>query len=138
MAGLGGRFGRPYFVEQERPANSGRFDIGFREQGAGGASTLHAILELKVTRSYGSGGASVGPGQVEQHVVDGVEQARAYSDEHGASNAACLVFDLRVPDKQVPPAAAVARAAALDVFLQFWRCFAIAVDYRKFKLPDAT
>lgn len=134
MAGIGGAFGRPYFVEQERTGDAGRFDIGFREREAGGTSTLHAILELKVARSFGSGGTPYGPARVEAHVVDGIDQAWAYSDEHGG-RAACLVFDLRKADKQAPPEKALVRACALKVFLRFWRCFPTAEDYRTFKLP---
>jgi len=134
MAGIGGAFGRPYFVEQERTGDTGRFDIGFREGQGGGTSTLHAILELKVARSFGSGGAPYAPASVEAHVVDGIEQAWAYSDEHGGRGA-CLVFDLREADKQVPPEKATAVAGALQVFLRFWRCFPSAEDYRTFKVP---
>lgn len=134
IAGIGGAFGRPYFVEQERTGDSGRFDIGFRERQGGGTSTLHAILELKVARSFGSGGAPRSPSSVEAHVVDGIEQSWAYSDEHGG-RPACLVFDLREADKQVPPENATGHAAALKVFLRFWRCFPTAEDYRTFKVP---
>jgi hypothetical protein len=136
IAGIGGAFGRPYFVEQELAAHTGRFDIGFRESIGGGTSTLHAILELKVARSFGKSGISVSVTETERHVVEGVEQVRAYSDEHGAQNAACLVFDLRIAADQLPPEAARARADALNVFLQFWRCFPTAADYRTFVLPD--
>jgi hypothetical protein len=135
MAGIGGAFGRPYFVEQERPGDTGRFDIGFRESADGGTSTLHAILELKVARSRGSGGASESRAKVKAHIVDGIEQSYAYAKEHGARDAACLVFDLRKEDKQIPPEAAVSRATQLNVFLEFWRCFPTAADYRTFKLP---
>ncbi len=135
MAGIGGAFGRPYFVEQEKPGDTGRFDIGFRESVGGGTSTLRAILELKVARSIGSGGAPRTTGDVEEHVVAGVEQAWAYAGEHGVGDAACLVFDLRKEDKQMEPEAARKRAAQLEVFLRFWRCFPTAEDYRTFKLP---
>jgi hypothetical protein len=138
LAGLGGAFGRPYFVEQERSGDSGRFDIGFRETAGGGTSTLRAILELKVARSFGSGGVPVTTSDVEKHIVGGVEQSAAYVQDHGAADAACLVFDLRVSDAQVEPDQAHARAKQLNVFLRFWRCFPTAADYRTFKLPKPT
>lgn len=135
MAGLGGAFGRPYFVQQEIQGHSGRFDIGFREA-QDGTSTLHAILELKVARSYGSTGAPVASTANDAHLVEGVEQAWAYSDEHGARDAACLVFDLRLLEQQQPPGPAATRAAVLDVVLRVWRCFPTAEHYRTFKMPE--
>lgn len=136
MAGIGGAFGRPYFVEQERSGDAGRFDIGFRERIGGGTTTLHAILELKVARSFRNSGATVSPTDTEAHVISGVEQVWAYADEHQAGDMACLVFDLRTPDAQLPPEPACIRAVALKVLLKFWRCFPTAEDYRTFKLPS--
>lgn len=135
MAGIGGAFGRPYFVEQEKPGDAGRFDIGFRESAGGGTSTLRAILELKVARGFGSGGTSQTTAEVEAHIVGGVEQACAYAGEHGARDVACLVFDLRPEKKQIEPETARDRADQLKVFLRFWRCFPTAADYRTFTLP---
>lgn len=100
MAGIGGAFGRPYFVEQEQSDDTGRFDIGFREFAGGGTSTLHAILELKAARSFGSGGAPESAAKVASNVVGGIEQSYAYAEEHGARDAACLVFDLRTQERQ--------------------------------------
>lgn len=135
VAGLGGTFGDPYFVVQERAGQTGRFDIGLRERATDGASILHAILELKVARAYGSGGAVKSLSAVTEAVVDGVEQARAYSDEHNAKTAACLVFDLRKAEQQKLPTEAEARAQQLGVFLRLWRCFPTSKHYRQFKLP---
>jgi hypothetical protein len=137
MAGIGGAFGRPYFVEQEKSGDAGRFDIGFRERAGGGTSTLHAILELKVAKSFSGGGVPVSAADTEARVISGVEQVWAYADEHEAGERACLVFDLRTPDAQVPPEPARIRAAALKVLLKFWRCFPTAEDYRTFKVPSA-
>lgn len=137
MAGLGGAFGSPYFIEQEFSGDTGRFDIGFRESIATGVTKLHVILELKVTRSFGSTGTSMSFKENEQHVVEGVEQAWSYADEHGADAAACLVFDLRKEDEHRFLAAASARAVALSVLLRLWRCFPTAEDYRTFVLPDS-
>jgi hypothetical protein len=135
LLGIGGAFGPPYIVEQERPGNSGRFDIGFRESAGGGTTTLHAILELKVARSFGSTGKSVSEARTEAHIIDGVEQAYAYAYEHEARDKACLVFDLRTTDAQIPPELAEARAATLSVLLRFWRCFPNSTHWRSFILP---
>jgi hypothetical protein len=138
MAGLGGAFGRPYFVEQEQSSDSGRFDIGFRESVGGGTSTLRAILELKVARSFGCGGASQAPSKVVSHIVEGINQSAAYAKDRDAQDAACLVFDLRKEEAQDEPGSARARADQLKVVLKFWRCFPTATDYREFTLPNPT
>lgn len=138
MAGLGGAFGKPYFVDQEAASDSGRFDIGFREATAPGQTTLHAILELKLARSFGSTGIPKSPSDNEQHAVDGVEQAWAYAADHGTKGAACLVFDLRTEDQHQHPTRASARAEELSVLLRLWRCFPSAEHYRDFRLAGNT
>lgn len=134
MAGLGGAFGRPYFVVQEVSSDSGRFDIGFREATAPGTTALRAVLELKVARSFGSTGSAKSLAENEQHAVDGVEQAWSYADDHGADESACLVFDLRADEHHQAPEAATAKALELGVLLRLWRCFPTAEDYRTFKV----
>lgn len=136
MAGLGGAFGRPYFVDQEVSSDSGRFDIGFRELTAPGTTALRAVLELKVTRSFGSTGSAKSLAENEQHALDGVEQAWSYADDHGADDSACLVFDLRTDEHHQEPEAAAAKASELGVLLRLWRCFPTAEDYRTFKVAE--
>ena len=136
MAGLGGAFGRPYFVVQEVSSDSGRFDIGFREFTAPGTTALRAVLELKVARSFGSTGSAKSLAENEQHALDGVEQAWSYADDHGADGSACLVFDLRTDEQHQEPAAAAAKASELGVLLRLWRCFPTADDYRTFKIAE--
>jgi hypothetical protein len=135
MAGLGGAFGRPYFVEQERTGDAGRFDIGFRESVGGGTSTLRAILELKVAKTFGSSGSPVSAQANEDHIIGGVDQSSAYAEEHEVRDAACFVFDLRKVEAQDESEAARSRATQLGVVLRFWRCFPTAEDYRTFTLP---
>lgn len=134
MAGLGGAFGRPYFVDQEVSSDSGRFDIGFRESTAPGTTALRAVLELKVARSFGSTGNSKSLAENEGHALDGVEQAWSYADDHGTDDSACLVFDLRTDEHHQEPDAATIRASELGVLLRLWRCFPTAEDYRDFKV----
>lgn len=141
LGGLGGAFGPPFFVEQEKTTDSGRFDLGFRRSLGGAATQLHAILELKVTRSFTDGGTKKTPLDNERHVYKGVEQAWSYADDYGdeggTPDAACLVFDLRTHDLHELPPKAVDRAGELGVVIRLWRCFPTAESYRTFKIPEA-
>jgi len=56
----------------------------------------HAVLELKVIRSFGSTGASTSQPQTERWVSEGVEQAHAYREERSARESALCCFDMRV------------------------------------------
>jgi hypothetical protein len=136
LTGLGGRFGRPYFADQEISGDAGRYDIGFRKKGTNGVVQLLAVLELKVARAFGSTGTAKSEAETEGHVSDGIDQARAYANERAAQEAACLVFDLRKTENQTVAPALTTRAAQRVVHLQFWRCFPTAEDYRTFALPE--
>jgi hypothetical protein len=135
MAGLGGAFPSPFYVDQELTGHTGRYDISFREHTAYGTTKLHAVIELKIARSYGSKGAHQTDADNQQIAVDGVTQVRAYADEHEATDAACLVFDLRTPEEHNALLLASQRADALNVMLRAWRCFPSALHYRKFVVP---
>jgi hypothetical protein len=84
-------------VREEQSDTIGRLDIEVEEpiDGVPFGFRRLAILELKVLRSFGSGGASVSRIETLDWIKGGVLQAAAYRDERSAAEAALCCFDMR-------------------------------------------
>jgi hypothetical protein len=84
-------------VRSEQDNVSGRLDLEIEESHPTDRSCFvrHAILELKVLRSYWSTGKSVSEEYTLDWVKSGVKQAASYRDERGARAAALCCFDMR-------------------------------------------
>jgi hypothetical protein len=87
-------------VRPEQPTGVGRSDIEIEERDPSrpGQIIRHAILELKVLRSYGSTGIRESHQATLDWIESGVAQAHAYRQEKGSAAAALCCFDLRVED----------------------------------------
>jgi hypothetical protein len=120
-------------IRHEQTAVTGRLDLEIEESDPLDPSQIvrHAILELKVLRSYGSTGISVSEQETESWVESGVRQAASYRRDKGARLAALCCFDMR----KVPVPACfelVAELAAkLQVEVRTWYIYATSEQLRQ-------
>jgi hypothetical protein len=111
-------------VREEQPSPVGRLDLKIEDRSprTDGGIVPHAILELKVIRSFSSGGTSIAPGWNAAWIACGVRQADSYRREWSALAAALCCFDMRV--KPVGDAmftdAVRKEASSLEVQLRAW------------------
>lgn len=84
-------------VRHEQTEPSGRLDIEIEEVDPLDNSQLtrHALLELKVLRSYGSTGDSVSDQETLDWVKSGVDQAYTYRESRKTRESALCCFDMR-------------------------------------------
>ena len=133
-AGLVLRF--PYCkVRHEVRQQAGRTDIEIEQVNAKDRSivTRHAIIELKVLRSFGSSGNSVPETQAEKHIEEGVRQALAYRHNKNARWSALCCFDMRRDDVGDSTCFAQVKgfADSKEVLLRRWFLYASSSAYRK-------
>ena len=111
-------------VREEQPSPVGRLDLKIedREPRGDGGPVPHAILELKVLRSFTSGGTRVSIRKNKEWIASGVKQADSYRKEWSARAAALCCFDMRVAPEGDGMFTKATRkeAAALDVRLRAW------------------
>lgn len=82
-------------IHEEPNVPVGRIDLEIQEYRGGGVMISHALLELKVLRSYGSTGKPVSAAKVKKVIAEGISQAAAYRDDHETKAAALCCFDMR-------------------------------------------
>jgi hypothetical protein len=119
--------------EERSPA--GRLDLKIEESDALDKTrvTRHAILELKVLRSYGSTGIPVSSEETRAWVESGVKQAFSYGKEWHAKRPALCCFDMRVEPTGQECFAPVSKLAKnLRVELRLWFLFGTSKRYRDF------
>ena len=131
----------PFFptctIRTEQGDVAGRLDLEFEESDRR-KFVRHAILELKVLRSFGSTGKSVSEDKNLEWIESGVEQSASYRDERGALAAALCCFDMRKKDTgrecfdKVLPLANDNR-----VELRVWFIYASSEKYRKATITTA-
>jgi hypothetical protein len=87
-------------VRHEQPTPLGRVDLEIEEINPldPGITVRHAVLELKVLRSFSNTGTPVATGRIQEWVDSGVRQAAAYRADKGARAAALCCFDMRRED----------------------------------------
>lgn len=134
MTGLTLRF--PHcIVRHEQPETSGRNDLEIEQIDPNDHSvvTRHAVIELKVLRSYRYSGSSVSEPETRRWIKDGVIQAMAYRNEKNIQWSALCCFDMREDDEGDGVCFTHVRniAAALDVILGRWFIYKSARDYRR-------
>lgn len=85
-------------VREEQPQPSGRLDLEIEEPLPEDPSRVirHAILELKVLRSFRSSGAAVPGVEAAKAIADGVRQAASYRTDRGSRSSALCCFDMRL------------------------------------------
>ena len=133
-AGLATRF--PFCtIRHEQTQQAGRTDLEIEQFNPLDRSSVyyHAILELKVLRSFRHEGGPVPPSEVNAAVTDGVSQAATYRDIKGASWSALCCFDMR--DTNTGDEACfnhvTQSAARMDVSLKRWFLYASPAEYRR-------
>lgn len=131
-AGLVGAF--PWcVVRHEQASTPGRVDLELEENDPAqpGSTIRHAVIELKVLRSFRSTGTPVPQSETEDWVESGVLQAAAYRDDKRSRAAALCCFDMRKEDLGDSCFSHVSSLAGnRDVILQRWYIFASSKLYR--------
>lgn len=126
-------------VRYEQPGAEGRLDILVEERGQqDGTVLMHAILELKVLRSFGSSGKSVSEAECLRWMKKGVKQAVIYGQSRFAKECALCCFDMRknpLDDSGFDEveSLAVNRGAKF----RRWILWNSSDAYRDYALPDA-
>ena len=132
--GLKSRF--PYcIIRHEQTQATGRTDLEIEQLDPLDHSvvTRHAIIELKVLRSYWSTGSRVSDGEAGKWIREGMVQAAAYRKEKVVRWSAVCCFDMRSHDIGDAECFDPVRECAckLSVVLRRWFLFANADDYRQ-------
>ena len=127
-------------IRSEQPQVSGRLDIEIEEPDENNRAKIirHALLELKVLRSFGSTGESVSVTEVLSWITEGIEQAHSYRVDRGTAASALCCFDMRKKLSGTVCFESVRdRAGELEVTLRVWHLFASAKAYRKFASAES-
>jgi hypothetical protein len=122
-------------VRQEEDASVGRLDLLIEQpdRTTPGAIMTHAVVELKVLRSFTNTGSVVNPSVNNDAMKNGVEQAAAYRDKKNARLAILCCFDMRKVENIAACFNLIrSRATSLDVHLRVWYLFGSAARYRRY------
>jgi hypothetical protein len=122
-------------IRHEQSDTPGRLDLEVEEADVDNRSrvTRHAILELKVLRSFGSTGIAESEQYTLDWVTSGVKQAATYRDRRGALAASLCCFDMRkehTGDRCFHHVRELGKD--LNVTLHVWFIFATSKHYRDF------
>ncbi len=126
-------------INLEQNLIAGRLDLEIDELDPTSLTFVrHAVLELKVLRSFGSTGASTSASQTEKWVSEGVDQAHAYRDERSARAGALCCFDMRVNAGDKTCIKKVrGKADGLKVVVKSWPLYPDVKFYRAAVATDA-
>ena len=126
-------------IRHEQPNKAGRTDLEIEKPDRSRFNSFahHALLELKILRSYWSTGSPVSNKETTDWIREGVRQAVAYRREIGGHWSALCCFDMRKNDKGDDDTFDHVRESAreLDVVLWRWFLFASSDDYRQATTP---
>ncbi len=120
-------------IREEQGMPVGRLDLEIEEADPLDRTkiTRHAILELKVLRSFYATGKAIPESTTKTWVKDGVVQAAEYKRDRGAMAAALCCFDMRKDDSKDTCFKHVATMAKdSEVLLRRWMLFTDAKSYR--------
>lgn len=123
-------------VRHEQTGVAGRLDLLITESDPQQRSNIlhHAVLELKVLRSFRSTGTEVSLEETLDWIKSGVEQAASYRDDFQAKVSCLCCFDMRKNHSGEQCFEQVRdRANHLRVELKLWFIFSSSNEYRKFK-----
>ena len=126
-------------VRLEQTQAAGRTDLEIEEYDPLDRNTIvrHGILELKVLRSFTSGGNSVSLAETEQSLKDGILQAFTYREGRQFAWSALCCFDMRKSD--IGDAVCFANvcdyARQASVHVRRWFLYSSARSYRSSKAP---
>lgn len=122
-------------IRHEQTVAAGRYDLEVEESDPldRGNVRHHAVLELKVLRSFRSTGTPVPPQETLDWIRLGVQQAASYRDDIGAAAAALCCFDMRRQHTGDQCFEHVKDfAAKIRVELRLWFLFGSSEQYRDF------
>jgi len=125
-------------VREEQSQPSGRLDLELEEPLLEDPSQVirHAILELKVLRSFGSTGLQYSESDNKSWIVDGVKQAASYRNDRSARASALCCFDMRSSYSGNKCFASVRKLALSNqVTLRVWHIFASSKALRDHSVP---
>lgn len=129
-------------VDFEVRGNEGRCDLLISSKGSDPkAWTSHAALEMKVLRSFTSGGKSVSGPRRDAAVNEGLLQAIAYKEERGAQEGMLCCYDMTAPKHSKGPdlfktIAPKAKKHAIE--LRRYRIYGTSADLRRDKYGDGS
>lgn len=120
-------------VREEQPQTSGRLDLEIEEAAPAAATFIrHALLELKVLRSYTATGSTVSATKAAEAIEEGLRQAIAYRDERGTLASALCCFDMRKAHSGESCFEPVAtRAGEKKVALRVWPLYGTVDQFRR-------
>jgi hypothetical protein len=124
----------PCKVAFEQRDKVGRLDIAFIEPDpfVRGRMMYHAILELKVLRSFGDNGSPYTNPFTLNWIDSGVNQAIAYKASHQAVESALCCFDMRIADTGETCFDHVRKKADKNsIILKRWYLYSSSEAYRK-------
>ena len=120
-------------VAFEVRGTEGRCDLMISSLEGAHASTALATLELKVIKSFTSGGRAVSGPSRATTISDGLKQAIAYKNENRAKNGLLCCYDMRSPghydgNKCLNTVSVKARTRKID--LRYYRIYGSSKDLR--------
>ena len=122
-------------IRHEQTQQTGRNDLEIEQTDPFDNNSLvrHAIIELKVLRSFGSTGSPVSDLETDQSIQEGVQQAAAYRAVKSARWSVLSCFDMRETDAGYDACFAHVRdcASTKDVVLWRWFLYESSASYRK-------
>ena len=133
----------PFIISFEQRGKEGRCDLLiFSRQGANGNSLFcHAAMELKVLRSFTSGGKTVGADARAKAIEKGLLQAIAYKKEQSAQNGLLCCYDMRKPEHHNGDGcfdSIKTKASRKGIHLRRYRLYGSSADLRADKYGAAS
>ena len=118
-------------IRHEQTQQTGRSDLEIEETDPFNHNSVvrHAIIELKVLRSFGSTGSPVSNSDAKEWIEEGVRQAAAYRAVKSAGWSALCCFDMRRTDAGYDACFAHVRDSAATKEVTLWRWFLYESSY---------
>lgn len=131
-AGLVGQFWT-CIIREEQTTPEGRTDIEIEENDLDrGVIIRHALIELKILRSFHEGGSEFPHSETLDWIRSGVLQAYEYGTQKGARLATLCCFDMRQTDEKECCFDHVRElAASKQIVLKRWYIYSSSKAYRK-------
>jgi len=132
-AGLAGQF-LTCIIREEQTTPEGRTDLEIEEKDPlnRGVIIRHAMIELKILRSFHEGGSEFPPSETLDWIKSGVLQAYEYGTQKSAKLATLCCFDMRQTDEKESCFDHVLELARNKrVVLKRWYIYSSSGSYRK-------
>ena len=122
-------------IRHEQSQQTGRNDLEIEEADPFDNNSVvrHAIIELKVLRSFRSTGTPVPEADADESIKEGIQQAAAYRAVKSAHWSALSCFDMRSNDAGYDACFSHVKeyASKKDVVLWRWFLYESSASYRK-------